>query len=161
MILKLLIIIAAIIIATAIVKDYKIKSKRVLIPFKESMDLVHLPIVTFINNDVRLHFILDTGADDSYISEEILPSLIIKDQKSLCSHSVTGMSSDASADSLVTLDLSYKNEVFETPALVMKFHNMFEQGHVKGIKIHGVLGSIFFEKHKYHIDFENYEAYPK
>ena len=160
MILKLLIIIAVVTIAIVIVKG-RIKPKRVLIPFKESMDLVHLPIVTFINNGVRLHFILDTGADDSYISEEILPSLVIKDQQPLCSHSVTGMNSAASAGSLVTLDLSYKSEVFETPALVMKFHNMFEQGHIKGIEIHGVLGSIFFEKHKYHLDFANYEAYPK
>ena len=30
---------------------------------------------------------------------------------------------------------------------------------IRGIPVHGILGSIFFERHKYHINYENYEAY--
>ena len=39
------------------------------ISFRESMDLVQLPIVTFMNNGKKLNFLLDTGASYSSINE--------------------------------------------------------------------------------------------
>ena len=38
------------------------------ISFKEGLDLTELPIVTFNQGDVKLHFLLDTGSNISFIN---------------------------------------------------------------------------------------------
>ena len=46
------------------------------ISFKEAMDLVELPVVTFYNGDTKLNFLLDTGSNVSYINSSIIPLLV-------------------------------------------------------------------------------------
>ena len=46
------------------------------ISFKEAMDLVELPVVTFYNGDTKLNFLLDTGSNVSYINNSIIPLLV-------------------------------------------------------------------------------------
>lgn len=169
MILQIIIIFVAICLIAIIIngiddcsriKRIAIRSKRIAIPFKESMDLIHIPIVTFTNNNVKLHFLLDTGSDDSYISPSVLPSLILKN-KIASSNKILGAGNEIASDEIVIVDLLYKTEIFETPLRVANLPNVFSEKGVRGITIHGVLGSIFFERHKYQIDFDTYEAYPK
>ena len=50
------------------------------ISFKEAMDLVGLPVITFCNRNVKLNFLLDTGSDKSYINKSFLSFFHLKKQ---------------------------------------------------------------------------------
>ena len=81
MVLEIIGIMLAVIILSVIingVEDYCKQSKRVNMSFKEAMDLVELPVVTFYNGDKKLNFLLDTGSNISQINSSILPLLDYK-----------------------------------------------------------------------------------
>lgn len=153
----LLICIAGIIIAYNYYKPTGITS----IPFKESIDLINLPIVTFVNNNVKLHFLLDTGSDDSYINIDVLDKLVVKKSYNVKRDIVTGNGSISSSQ-IVLMDISYKKQCFENAFVVSDMGEAFDAATgASGIKIHGILGSIFFAKYKYVLDYMKLEAYSK
>ena len=153
----LLICIAGIIIAYNYYKPTGITS----IPFKESIDLINLPIVTFVNNNVKLHFLLDTGSDDSYINIDVLDKLVIKKSYNVKRDIVTGNGSISSSQ-IVLMDISYKEQCFENAFVVSDMGEAFDAATgASGIKIHGILGSVFFAKYKYVLDYMKLEAYSK
>ena len=53
------------------VEDHK-RNGEPHMSFKESMDLVELPIITFYNNGKKLNFLLDTGANNSIINLSLI-----------------------------------------------------------------------------------------
>lgn len=69
----LVVIILAVIING--VDDYCRQRKRVNMSFKEAMDLVDLPVITFYNNGKKFNFLLDTGATMSVIDSNVLSNL--------------------------------------------------------------------------------------
>lgn len=156
-IVVLLICIAGIIIAYNYYKPTGITS----IPFKESIDLINLPIVTFVNNNVKLHFLLDTGSDDSYINIDVLDKLVVKKSYNVKRDIVTGNGSISSSQ-IVLMDISYREQCFENAFIVSDMGEAFDAATgASGIKIHGILGSIFFAKYKYVLDYMKLEAYSK
>lgn len=156
-IVVLLICIAGIIIAYNYYKPTGITS----IPFKESIDLINLPIVTFVNNNVKLHFLLDTGSDDSYINIDVLDKLVVKKSYNVKRDIVTGNGSISSSQ-IVLMDISYREQCFENAFVVSDMGEAFDAATgASGIKIHGILGSIFFAKYKYVLDYMKLEAYSK
>ena len=54
------------------IEDYCKQKNRINMSFKEAMDLVELPVVTFYNGDKKFNFLLDTGATISVINSNIL-----------------------------------------------------------------------------------------
>lgn len=156
-IVVLLICIAGIIIAYNYYKPTSIIS----IPFKESIDLINLPIVTFTNNNVKLHFLLDTGSDDSYINFDVLDKLNIKKSYNVKRDIVTG-NGNISSSQIVLMDIYYKEQCFENAFVVSDMGEAFDTAtESSGIKIHGILGSIFFAKYKYVLDYMKLEAHSK
>lgn len=156
-IVVLLICIAGIIIAYNYYKPTGITT----IPFKESIDLINLPIVTFVNNNVKLHFLLDTGSDDSYINIDVLDKLVVKKSYNVKRDIVTGNGSISSSQ-IVLMDISYKEQCFENAFIVSDMGEAFDAATgASGIKIHGILGSVFFAKYKYVLDYMKLEAYSK
>lgn len=156
-IVVLSICIAGIIIAYNYYKPTGITS----IPFKESIDLINLPIVTFVNNNVKLHFLLDTGSDDSYINVDVLDKLVVKKSYNVKRDIVTGNGSISSSQ-IVLMDISYKEQCFENAFVVSNMGEAFDAATGNsGIKIHGILGSIFFAKYKYVLDYMKLEAHSK
>lgn len=127
------------------------------IPFKESIDLVNLPIVTFVNNNIKLHFLLDTGSDDSFIIPNILSKLSINKRTSSNHPIVTG-GGVVSGSELINIDISYKNNIFNNTFIVSDLGEAFDNAvGAKGIVLHGILGSIFFTKYKYILNFDKLE----
>lgn len=145
----------------AINKHFRHKTHKTIIPFKESVDLVGLPIVTFTNNGQKLHFLLDTGSDDSYIVPSILDNLVILDKSDIKTTVIMG---SGNVDSLgeVALNISYKDHmftnIFKIQALEEAFKSAFEK---RGITVHGILGSIFFNRYNYILDFKELQATSK
>lgn len=130
----------------------------VCIPFKESMDLINLPVVTFINNNIKLHFLLDTGSDDSFITSSITEMLDIKSTDSRITNIQTG-SGIISSLGMITLDISYLDSLYENTFIVSDLEDPFSNiTNYKGIQIHGILGSLFFRKYGYKLDFKKLAA---
>lgn len=163
MVLKIVIILLAVIflaIIANIIEDYYKQKKYESISFKEAMDLAELPIVTFYNKDKKLNFLLDTGSDFSYINKSALPSLEYKE----INGNMNIISGGGSTQSLgcCEMTVTYKNQKFVDKFYVSDLDKAF--GVIKsetGVQIHGILGSKFFAKYKYILDFENLIAYSK
>lgn len=142
---------------------YKEFSKKGItsIPFKEAMDLISLPVVTFEHNGNKLHLMLDTGSDDSYINTSVLPFLDpVRTEKS--SVPVITGAGETSTSGIVVLDLMYNNHRFINHFLIMNLDNAFNAiTQERGIEIHGIIGNKFFKKYEYKLDFESMMAHSK
>lgn len=136
----------------------KKKRQKTVIPFKESVDLVGLPIVTFTNNGEKLHFLLDTGSDDSYIVPSILDKLVILEKKEMKTPVITG-GGNSESPGYVVLNISYKDYVFTNAFKINAMEDAFEDAFgSRGVVVHGILGSIFFNKYNYMLDFKELQA---
>lgn len=131
------------------------------VSFKESLDLCDLPVITFINNDVKLNFLLDTGANKSVINYDTL-TLPIEYNKSDKSGTIFGMEGNAQEVLYINMDISYKDRVFNDTFQVLDMSAAFDR--IKkndGVTLHGVLSHNFFQKYKYVLDFDELIAYSK
>ena len=130
------------------------------ISFKEAMDLVELPVVTFYNGDTKLNFLLDTGSNVSYINSSIIPFLV--HEKTDKEMDTIGIEGNKVSNQFCKMSVTYKNQIFEEEFSIADLDEAF--GVVKqesGVQIHGILGSKFFEKYKYILDFKELTAYIK
>ena len=163
MVLEVIGIILLVIILSIIIngiEDYCKQSKRVNMSFKEAMDLVELPVVTFYNGDTKLNFLLDTGSNVSYINSSIIPLLV--HEKTDTEMNTIGIEGNKVSNQFCKMSVTYKNQVFEEEFSIADLDEAF--GVVKqesGVQIHGILGSKFFERYKYVLDFKELTAYIK
>ena len=130
------------------------------ISFKEAMDLVELPVVTFYNGSTKLNFLLDTGSNVSYINSSIIPLLV--HEKTDKEMNTIGIEGNKVSNQFCKMSVTYKNQVFEEEFSIADLDEAF--GVVKqesGVQIHGILGSKFFERYKYVLDFKELIAYIK
>ena len=163
MVLKIIVILLVVVFVAVIVngiENYRGQKKKETMSFREAMDLVELPIITFYNNDKKLNFLLDTGSDLSYINKSILPSLEYK--KIDESRNIISVGGNTQSLGGCDMTVTYKNKKFIDRFYISDLDEAF--GVIKaetGVQIHGILGSKFFAKYKYILDFENLVAYFK
>lgn len=163
MVLKIIVILLAVIFAAIIVnsvESYCKQKKKETMSFREAMDLVELPIITFYNNNKKLNFLLDTGSDLSYINKSILPSLEYKEINE--SRNIISVGGNTQSLGCCDMTVTYKNKKFIDRFYISDLDEAF--GVIKaetGVQIHGILGSKFFAKYKYILDFESLIAYSK
>lgn len=130
------------------------------ISFRETMDLCELPIITFVNNEIKLNFILDTGANASVINREILPKLSC--EKSQKQGNIYGLEGKRQSVDFITMGISYKNKEFKEEFQVLDMNPIFNNLKADyGINVHGILSSTFFQKYKYVLNFDELIAYSK
>jgi hypothetical protein len=152
------ILIGSIILILIAYRYAKKENSKTIIPFKESVDLVGMPIVTFTNNGEKLHFLLDTGSDDSYIIPSVLDKLVVLERTDKPTTIIMG---SGNMDSLgeVALNISYKDYVFTNIFKIQALEDAFKSAFAsRGVTVHGILGSIFFNKYNYILDFKELEA---
>lgn len=157
------ILLAVVILAIIIngVEDYCKQKKRVNMSFKEAMDLVELPVVTFYNGDKKLNFLLDTGSNISQINSSILPFLNHKkvEEKDM---DITGIEGNKVNAKFCEMTITYKGQEFVDEFCIHDLDDAFAiVKEESGVQIHGILGSLFFQKYKYVFDFESLIAYSK
>lgn len=163
MVLKIVVILLAVVILAIIIngiEDCRKQKKRENMSFREAMDLVELPVVTFYNKDAKLNFLLDTGSDLSYINKSILPSLEYKEIDE--SRNIISVGGNSQSLGCCDMTFTYKSQKFIDRFYVSDLDEAF--GAIKaetGVQIHGILGSKFFTKYKYTLDFESLIAYSK
>lgn len=130
------------------------------ISFKEAMDLVELPVVTFYNGDKKLNFLLDTGSNVSYINSSIIP--LLDHEKTDKEMNTIGIEGNKVSNQFCKMSVTYKNQVFEGEFSIADLDEAFSVvKQESGVQIHGILGSKFFERYKYVLDFKELIAYIK
>lgn len=128
------------------------------ISFKEAMDLVELPVVTFYNGDKKLNFLLDTGSNVSYINSSIIP--LLDHEKADKEMDTIGIEGNKVSNQFCKMSVTYKNQVFEEEFSIADLDEAFSVvKQESGVQIHGILGSKFFERYKYVLDFKELIAY--
>lgn len=155
-----IILLLIIILITTVIIYNSIHKHKTKISFKESMDLTELPVITFINNGKKLNFLLDTGSNESYINSSILKEL---DYKMLNKTTETLIADGTKTDTKkCSMSIYYKNNSFETNFCIFDMDSAFSTiKSESGVQIHGILGSLFFQKYKYVLDFSSLIAYLK
>ena len=161
-IIKIIISLLAVILIAIIANAYEDIRKRnkLKISFKEALDLVEVPIVTFLNNGIKLNFLLDTGSSWSIINESVLPSLVTEKLDAVMN--IVAADGNKVPSKFCKMKVSYKDQEFENDFAIRDLDEAF--GVVKqesGVQIHGILGSDFLQKYKYVLDFKELIAYPK
>lgn len=150
----ILIITAAII--TGILAE--IKKKNSEISFREAMDLAELPVITFYNGDKKINFLLDTGSNISYLNESIVSSLVTESTGE--ESNIIGIEGNKVNCKICKMIIRRKNQEFEEEFSIADLDKAFSiVKKESGVQIHGILGSRFFEKYKYVLDFKDYIAY--
>lgn len=135
-----------------------IKKKNSEISFREAMDLAELPVITFYNGDRKINFLLDTGSNISYLNKSIVSSLVVEStgEKS----NIIGIEGNKVNCKICKMIIRRKNQEFEEEFSIADLDKAFRiVKEESGVQIHGILGSRFFEKYKYVLDFKDYIAY--
>lgn len=157
------ILIAVIILAVIIngVEDYCKQSKRVNMSFKKTMDSVELPVVTFLNGNKKLNFLLDTGSSISQINSSVLPLLDHKKVEGK-NMDIIGIEGNKVNTEFCEITFTYKGQEFVNEFCIHDLDDAFAiVREESGVQIHGILGSLFFQKYKYVFDYESLIAYSK
>lgn len=154
----LLIVIVIAMIINAIEDNRKKNDSK--ISFRESMDLTELPVVTFYNGEKKLNFLLDTGSNVSHINSSVIHLLdhTKTDQKT----DTIGMEGNKVSNDICKMTVYYRNQRFEEDFIISDLNDAFDIiKQEDGVQIHGILGSKFFEKYRYVLDFSELIAYIK
>ena len=163
MIIKFIICMLAVLVVALIVnaaEDIKKFKKRM--SFKESLDLTDIPIVTFLVNGVKLNFLLDTGSSNSHINKSVLINSDLNYKNVDASTDVMGIDGKKISVDFCKLALEYKEQVFDAEFSILDLDDAFRVvKEESGVQMHGILGSDFFQKYRYILDFNDFVAYPK
>jgi hypothetical protein len=134
------------------------QKEKTKISFKEGLDLTELPIVTFYQGAKKLHFLLDTGSNISYINKDVLKD--IKAESLNASSCTFGVEGGAIETLHYLIKIGYKDQEFEEEFGAVDLSGAFGAiEKASGIKLHGIIGNRFFEKYKYILDFKELIAY--
>lgn len=135
-----------------------VRKKSSEISFREAMDLAELPVVTFYNGDKKINFLLDTGSNISYLNESIVSSLVTESTGE--ESNIIGIEGNKVNCKICKMIIRRKNQEFEEEFSIADLDKAFSiVKKESGVQIHGILGSRFFEKYKYVLDFKDYIAY--
>ena len=162
MILEIIGVVIMVLVAAFIANtiDDMRKRNNSKISFKEAMDLVELPVVTFYNGDKKLNFLLDTGSNVSYINSSIIS--LLDHEKTDKKMDTIGIEGNKVSNQFCKMSVTYKNQVFEEEFSIAGLDEAFNViKQESGVQIHGILGSKFFERYKYVLDFKELIAYIK
>lgn len=136
------------------------KYKKNSISFKESLELVDLPVATFTNNGHEINLLLDTGSNVSQINSGVLHLL---DHKMIDkSNTIMGIEGNKIETPYCEMAIKYKDKEFNNEFVIHDLSRAFESiKEETGVQIHGILGSQFFQKYDYIFDFKSLTAYSK
>lgn len=149
-------LIIAVAVTSGVIAGVRKKSSE--ISFREAMDLAELPVITFYNGDKKINFLLDTGSNISYLNESIVSSLVTESTGE--ESNIIGIEGNKVNCKICKMIIRRKNQEFKEEFSIADLDKAFSiVKKESGVQIHGILGSRFFEKYKYVLDFKDYVAY--
>ena len=163
MIFKLIIIFLLIILITIFINMVEDHENYRKISFKETMDLLNIPIITFVCNEKKLHFLLDSGSSYSHISPEAVNYIGGKLENIGEDVQTVGAGGMLNNNKHCILKLEYNKEFYDSDFIVTEQLAQQLEAIKKdfNIEIHGVLGGDFLSRYDYVIDFKELVVYSK
>lgn len=136
----------------------KYKAKRTSIDFTTSFINSGIVVATLKQGTKELNFMIDTGANYSYIIESSLKDINYTE----CNETDTVVTASSTSEEVraVLLKLNYKGVSVEHKFWVLNMEeslNTIEES--EGIKIHGIIGNDFLSRYGATIDFKNFKLY--
>lgn len=166
LIISIISLIIALILGISAIISFNNKNES-KISFRESMDLVNLPIITVVIKGKKLNLLLDTGSDISHLNSNVLDYLKFNPNDKVITLSnntidVMGMEGNKINSKICNLHFKYKNKKFNDEFSLVDLTSAFNTiKQESGIQIHGILGNKFLEKYKYVLDFKDLIAYTR
>ena len=128
--------------------------------FKESLDLTGLPVVTFYSGHKKFNLLLDTGSSECVISKDCLNKIWYKETDK--KKELFGMEGEVVINPIVSTVISYSGLKFDVEFIAADMSQAFSLiKQESGVTIHGILGSNFFSRYKYILDFDKLMFYKK
>lgn len=132
------------------------------IPFGQGFDLTNLPVCTFKQGDKKFNFLLDTGASNNLINRDVLKDIEYSNVRKETDATLYGIDGKEQDVDVCRITISYKdtnfNDFFLIHDMTQAFDNVKKES---GVTLHGILGSLFFHKYEYILDFSELIAYSK
>ena len=149
-----------IILALAIIIG-KIRRQREDFSFKNAFKLIGLPVLIFEQDNTVLKFMLDTGSTVCVLDESSISK--IKNFEYLDKEdNLVDVNGGKVRRKYGKFKFKCENIDFENEFLISDLTNIKEGiKEDSGISIDGIVGSAFFSKYQYIIDFDKYLAYSK
>ena len=138
----------------------KLFGKPDVMSFKAGFDLTDMPVITLYQGDKKFNFLLDTGSTDSIIDSNILKEIDYKVKNTVSN--LFGMEGQTKQVKSCEITLYFGNKGYTYNYLINDMSQAF--GQIKdstGVNLHGIIGSKFFNKFKYILDFDELIAYSK
>ena len=163
MIFKLIIIFLLVLLIGVFVNMVEDHDRYKKISFKETMDLLNVPIISFVCNGTKLHFLLDTGSSYSHISPEAVTLVNGRVESISSSINSTGAGGILSSKSHCILRLEYNDHLYDSDFIITEQLSQQMDAIKKdfNIDIHGILGGDFLNRYNYVMDFKELVAYSK
>ena len=138
----------------------KLFGKREEISFRQSFDLTELAVVTFYQGETKVNLLLDTGSNNNVIDKTSLEALYYEEEG--MTSELAGLEGNAQTCKVCNITLHYKDKEYTYPYVVADMSKIFADiKKTTGVTVHGVMGSKFFHKYKYVLDFDKLVAYSK
>lgn len=135
------------------------------ISVKDTLQLknLHLPIIKIRIGEQRYNFLLDTGASANYLNtregNQIVEDMNLQPVEFLDHY---GMEGNKVKSLTYNLPLTYNKQIMEEDIVLTDlsatFDNLYEE---TTVMLHGVLGSPFFTKHRWELDFDRMVVWTK
>lgn len=153
-----MIVIIAIIINIYYIYKHNDENKYASISFREAIDLTDMPIVTFISKGNKINMLLDTGCTITSFNTTAKDLLDFKADEQT---EFTQMGLEGSRFKVEggIAQIQYKEHNFIFRSTLTDLEAAFAD--IKkstGIQLHGILGTEFFTKYQYVLDFEEFKA---
>lgn len=131
-------------------------SSDVMLSFESGFKHIRLPVVKLRSGDTILNFLVDSGAQASYIDENIL-KLINVDKEPKTEGLVIGINNTSCKTSLCYITLQSMGCIMEFPMQTFDFKDVIcnDDNITGGIIISGLLGSDFLQKYNGVIDYRH------
>lgn len=160
MVLNLIIIFVVIVVAGVIINGIEDYHERDFMSFRESLALADLPVITFYQENTKMNFLFDTGANLSVIDSSIASN--IKTEPTNRVSKLSGIGGKIVNNPIVNITFQYKDRMFTEGFQVVDMSETFSA--IKkstGVTVHGMIGNAFMQRYKYVLDFDDMIAYSK
>lgn len=135
----------------------QIKKSKKSIDFKSAMDLADLPIITMYNNSNKINFLLDTGSDANFINASDVDRYAYDNTN--CVSNAMGIDGSPVPTKIINMEINLNGNIFMDEFRILDLDKSFSSiKHETGVTVNGILGSKFFRKYKYLLDFEQFKA---
>ena len=142
---------------------YVVKHDTVIPLLKHDFNKSGMPIIEVKINKVPYKFMLDSGANINVLDKRVFDILNISKEDTKKSGGFTTASGELDSNVFkADIGFKYKNTSFKEEFEVIDMSGPFDTIESRdGVKINGILGSTFFNKYKWNIDFENLVVWTK